>query len=148
MWNKLYSDLILLFFRICGHLLKISHTKPKVSLPVKSPTQNKLDIGIHVQNWWCGALICRGQSRKNDSNWRHLAAASLNFSVSGEGCPRKNADTAQDRNTSVNPSSPVIAAFKGTWTSTSWLHFSLLWLLHVMTVLNVGYTYWIKLCFF
>lgn len=30
----------------------------------------------------------------------------------GEGCPRKNADTAHDRDASVNPSSPVIAAFK------------------------------------
>uniref|UniRef100_A0A3B4TF24 Translin-associated protein X n=1 Tax=Seriola dumerili TaxID=41447 RepID=A0A3B4TF24_SERDU len=30
----------------------------------------------------------------------------------GEGCPRKNADTGQDRDASTNPSSPVIAAFK------------------------------------
>ncbi|XP_054456441.1 translin-associated protein X [Anoplopoma fimbria] len=30
----------------------------------------------------------------------------------GEGCPRRNADAAQDRNASANPSSPVIAAFK------------------------------------
>ncbi|XP_056252300.1 translin-associated protein X isoform X2 [Seriola aureovittata] len=30
----------------------------------------------------------------------------------GEGCPRKNADTGQDRDANTNPSSPVIAAFK------------------------------------
>ncbi|XP_019943158.1 translin-associated protein X [Paralichthys olivaceus] len=30
----------------------------------------------------------------------------------GEACPRKNADSASDRDTNANPSSPVIAAFK------------------------------------
>lgn len=30
----------------------------------------------------------------------------------GEGCPRKSADTAQDRDATGNPSSPVIAVFK------------------------------------
>ncbi|GLD56148.1 translin-associated protein X [Lates japonicus] len=30
----------------------------------------------------------------------------------GEGCPRKNADAAQDRNASANPSSPIVAVFK------------------------------------
>lgn len=46
----------------------------------------------------------------------------LMFVTSGEGCSSKKADAGQDRDASVNQSSPVIGAFRGNFFLRVWVH--------------------------